>query len=189
MAWRYHCLPICYKIQRIPGILAGTHCMNMAASQVSIPTAALGFQGAVNVLFGLYGLLRPSATVATLAEQFDSTVTRPVAYTSRYSNPSSVLTSWILMLLQSTTPRPGHLHPPLCDTIEPPPQSPNSKDVLAPGDWFSLLDRVGQTAYLGYVGCCLCGDQCCCDFVRKRWCLLRRKHARMVSQAQFRLVM
>ncbi|KAK4494664.1 hypothetical protein PRZ48_014020 [Zasmidium cellare] len=71
------------------------------ASQVSVSAVALGFQGAVNVLFGFYGLVQPAATIETMATQFDSTVTRPVAYTSSLQ----LLGLGIFTILASTQPR------------------------------------------------------------------------------------
>jgi len=54
------------------------------ADQITIPSAVLYLQGAVNTLFGLYGLLQPTSWRDQLSTNFGSPLSEPAAVTIRY---------------------------------------------------------------------------------------------------------
>lgn len=48
------------------------------------PVAALVLAGALNIIVGLYGLIRPTDFSVQMVEQFGSAVPRPAVYIMRY---------------------------------------------------------------------------------------------------------
>ncbi|CAK4031202.1 Hypothetical predicted protein [Lecanosticta acicola] len=49
-------------------------------SRLSVPAATLGLQGLLNALGGVYGLVRPAAFVAQMAQQFGGGIQAPVVH-------------------------------------------------------------------------------------------------------------